>query len=455
MSLAAQRKQQQRNGNRTFFKDGIRNTKLSQQKTTSVFRVMPSFDPANPDPSTSYLPSVNIDGEVTDFARFVYVSVFMGHGMQKKDIVSPKTFDPEAPCPLEDMWTAIYNDKTTWQYLVKDDDARGTKKCFTRPNPQLIINAIDRAQIQLGVVLGLLSNSAGNALLDLACARTTNAQVQAMIAANPEQYLLGFANGDITDPNGGTMLTCGIPAGAKNGDFSGYVVAPLTVTNPMTKQQETQSMPLSYELMASRYDLSKIEELIESRSYEDIVTDLVGLYNKRSPINGYHEYYLLRTAFPDYTELIPEPPPAPASSNTVNIGWEAETPSFTPPQGGFGPGQAAPNPDFQRPSFQTKPGGFTPPPTFQPKPPQGGFGPQPRFSKTEETTPTAESAKPAKKSSEKRKLAEIAASQPIADAAGQASAPLAPGDAVPPYTAGKGSDLSKMLNSIKNNAAGQ
>lgn len=445
MSLANQYQRQQRQGNRTFFKEGVRSAKLSQQKTTSVFRLMPAFDPENPDITQSYLPCVDPDGRVTDWGKFVHVSVFLGHGMSKRDIVSPKTFDYEAPCPLEDMWQAIYDDKITWEYLVKDNPERGTRKCFTRPSPQLIINAIDRSQIHMGVVVGLLSKSAGSALIALCGARNSNAQVLQM-AEQEGQYLLGFANGDISDPNGGIMLTCGIPPASANGEFSKYEVAPLVTINPMTNRSETASMPLTCELMAQRKNVTNIGDLIEERTYEDIVADLVGLYNKRSPVNGHHEFNLLRVAFPECAHLIPEPPLAPAGSNTVAVGWDPNQ------------AQDVNQPQINRTASAPQTGGFARqvrPMAYTPTavaPKVGGFA-SPIGSPAAFTRPPAPSeVKPAsvkpRKPSEKQKLAQIADESDI----------IVPGDKIQAY-AGPATlpsgNLDEMMESISKTVKGQ
>ena len=322
----------------SIFMPGITTRRLCKKDSTTTIRILPAFDPENPDPSTSWIPSLNPDGEPQDFAWMIYTAEFLGYGPNSNriSVVSPRTFNEDDADPLEDLYSKICADKDVWGYMLGTKDS--IDKPFSRAGMKVVLNVIDVANVTQdnGPILGILSNSAAQSLMKLITTRNTS-MPEHLVAEN---YLLGFAHGDVTDPNEGRVLTVSPDASKKRGTFAEYAVSPLITRDPRTRKESARSYPLTTDLLAQRLVLTQPETYIQKSSYEEIVRKLVGIYNRRSP-EGHHEYDLLREAFPEYS--IPPAPSAPGGLSSVQAGWSSADagapavtiPSATPPRGGF------------------------------------------------------------------------------------------------------------------------
>jgi hypothetical protein len=335
MSLSSEYKQRQSNGQVSIFKQGVRDARLCNKNAVSVFRLMPAFNPEDPNPETSWMPAITPDGEATDWGKLITTCTFIGYGQNKRSLVSPKTLDRDAPCPLHELWNYIRQDKATWGYMIEGSD--NMDNVFKKPGDQMVINAVDVNKTNLGVVLGILNKSASESLYKLVTARNTNQMLLSMVEQN---YLAGFANGDLSDPQQGMQLACQVDASKKK-TYAEYAVSVLTSTDPRTKQETVSYFPVNGPWLSLRYNLYDPMSYLNIKSYEDIVLELIGLFNRRSPA-GHHEFDLLREAFDECKELVPAAPSAPAAHGTVAPGWQAPGRASAPTQFVAPPVMAAP-----------------------------------------------------------------------------------------------------------------
>jgi len=306
------------NTNQTFiFKEGVKYKRMSGAQI--LFRMMPAFNPADPNPSTSWLPCMDPNGNLTDWGAIIKLIRFVGHGNDgpgsRVGLLSLKTFETpgnQVFCPLAAVYSAIARDQDTWGYLI----AQGDFKDKNRPRPaygkiesSLVVNIIDANQPHLGVQIGMFSTGATTNIID----KKTGIIYQPNMAPNVDElisadYMAAYAYGDITHPANAPLLIC--EQGTDKGDFSPYRVTPA-----IGRDRKVMRMPVTHETMAQRVNLANPDSFLNIPTPEDLVQSLVRLLNGRSPA-GYHEYALLRMALPDFK--IPEPPPAPGAIHSVS-----------------------------------------------------------------------------------------------------------------------------------------
>ena len=131
-------------GKKFVFKEGVRFRHMTG-KDPAVFRILPAFDPANPDPRTSSVPFRTPDGNLTEWAYILHICRFIGHGSGKgggrQDLISLKSFaEPgtETYCPLIHLYKVIDQNSGDWGYLLNDTGER-ERAAFGRPLPHLIV----------------------------------------------------------------------------------------------------------------------------------------------------------------------------------------------------------------------------------------------------------------------------------------------------------------------------
>ena len=319
MGLNSQVHNRQSGGGGRFFvfKDGVP-FKHMTGNDPHVFRIQP----------TSTLPHITASNELNDWAILLYIARFVGHGRggygTRQDLLSLKSFDTEADCPLYTLHKAINQMSQDWGYLMEEDRTQGSdRKAFSRPIDHLVCNIYDLNQRTAGNQLACFTKSATDALIDgekgLAFQRV--ARPQAELEAN---YLAGFAVGDMTHWQQGPALVCG-KENSKKGDYSGYDVNIAVANNGAVIFEE-----LTPQLLTSRYNMLAPDTFLNVPTEEDLVQALVQLLRMRSP-RGYHEHALLREVFP--THNVPVPPSAPAASPTVAAGGPPAGGGFGPPPG--------------------------------------------------------------------------------------------------------------------------
>lgn len=282
---------------RSVYKQGVADKSLCRAGHIIKFKILPAFNPEDPNPETSFLPSIMPNGEVSDIGAFVLMSQFLGHGKSKSSIVSPKTLHPDAPCPLTDLGKAINSDEAAWGYLINGDEEAKRQRVFSFPTRRLMLNIISMDDPTLGVMVGSLNKSAFTSLMHLMLARNNNPQALEM-AKTSGDYLIGYANGDITHPTAGLVLACQ-QADKEKGSFSSYTVTVYYERDMQTKREAPKTFPIGGDWLSLRHDIANPESYLNIDSYEGIVGQLKELYNMRSP-DGYHEWELLNMAFPEY-----------------------------------------------------------------------------------------------------------------------------------------------------------
>ena len=270
-----------------------------------LFRIMPSLNPQEPNARVSWLPFRYPNQELTDWGKFINVAPMIGRGGKgyglRKDLVSLKSFDPAADCPLEILYAYIRENEQEWGYLVREEkDASGqssTRAVYRKPTDVYLCNVLDLNGIEKGAQLAVISRGATKSLM------SPDGGLVYQIAANSVaggNYLSQWACGDLTDPNTGPALRY-YKVNEKKGQMNTGRIE-LHVT-----QQGVMRRPLTQELLAQRIDLSKPADTYMLKvTAESLIADLIELLNGRSPITGQHERVLLRQAFPQFR--IPEPP---------------------------------------------------------------------------------------------------------------------------------------------------
>jgi hypothetical protein len=304
-----------------IFKEGIHYRHMTG-KDPIVFRILPSFNPNDPNPATSYLPFMLPGDVLSDWGSVLYISRFIGHGKggngTRQDILSMRTgADKETFDPLTHLHKAISQMSADWGYLLEDvKDPTGKvreRAAFSKPLPHFICNVWDFNKPTAGAQLACFTSSAYmsmfNAKTGLVYLRI-NLVDESILQQN---YLAAYAVGDLTDPVNGPALLCA--KGNDNGEYSKYVV-----TLAQDQNGRIIKRVLGQDLLAQRYNLSQLDTVVNIPTEEEVIQALVGVLNMRGP-HGYHEYSLLKQAFPTYR--IPEPPAAPGAMPTVQSGFGA------------------------------------------------------------------------------------------------------------------------------------
>ena len=397
-----------------IFKEGVRFKRMGGKNPTT-FRILPAFDPANPDPRTSCAPFVMPNGELTNWGTVVHISRYIGHGQNRRDILSLKSFGEQDPM---DILLQTVNAIPEWGYLTRDvgEGKSAIRKAISRASSTFLANIWDINQASQEIAIGVFSTSAAKAFLDSKSGliyQRTNLPPEVLA----QNYLLQYAVGDLTHHTNGPALC--IAKGNDKGEMSSFQVFLAS-----DSQNRVITRAVNQEQLAQRYDMNNMRSFLEVPTEEDIINQLITLFNQRSPA-GYHEYSLLRQAFPSYP--IPEPPSAPAASNTV--------------ASGFGSNPAvnqAPVNNYARPA--TAPMG-TPVPQAQPQgyslPPQGYA---PSAMPNQAPAPAPEAAKAASNMAQYAQPQDNipmgmtpaqAAPAPAPMAAPQGPAPVIPGDSIP------------------------
>lgn len=386
---------QKSGGGSGIFKNGV-NYKYCGGSNPIAFRIAPAFNYVQdaegnrvPESPSSYLPFRFENGEFSDWGAVVYVARGLGHGADfrsRSELVSLKTFDETAACPLETLYNAA-RQMPEWNYLIKDEtgpDGKSTirRAPMSRVSPLLLMNIVDVGDPQRSdaIQLGIFSKSASDSLF------ADNGIAVAPGMAPPEQieqnYLLRWAYGDITDPQyGPVLLLSQVKDGRK---YSSY-----KITLAMDAANSVKRWPLNETMLAKRYDLGNIRSIINEPTQEALVTELCSIFNMRSP-SGIHEWALLRELFGNIAN-IPEPPAAPAGTPTVQAG-------FTPPSApagapAFGP-QPTPAP-VAPPAAPQAPAAPAAPQEPAAPPPQAGPTPPPAVNTVAANAAVPPSAPPA------------------------------------------------------------
>lgn len=394
------------NSDKIFTLNGVK-TKFMSGKQPITFTILPAIDPANPDKRVSYLPSI-LPGDpptLSDWGNGAWIYRRLGRGDWKDryDIVSLASVGEE--CPIAAL-RKIAKADPTWSYLLDDGkfgDPNRVPAVLPAARQFLFCNVFLPNEAERVAHIGIFSKSVANKLVG-----ENGLVFQPSPSATAEQiaqnYLLAFANGDITAPQGAPAFV--VEKGHDKGEMSQY-----ELKFALDSSRRVMRIAATQDIMATRYDLSNLRSYLNILSAEQIVQILIGELNGRSPA-GYHEYALLKLAFGGRYQ-IPEPPSAPGAVNTVQGGF---VPEPTPPA-------AVPVPDAT-----------AVPPTAAPVPPTAPVPPvAPTVQVAAAPVPQAAAVPPAATPSNEAGAALAAAvkagaAQPMAPAPG-----TVPGDAVPAF----------------------
>lgn len=309
-----------RGARKFIFKDGVPFKHMTGQQPI-MFRLQPAFNPADPNPATSWLPCLDPAGNLNEWGTVIKIVRFVGHGTggaTRQDLLSLSTFDSDGRgvwCPLQALWQAINSDPQTWGYLIEDKgdfkDKNRQRAAFSKVSSHLIANILDVNQITIGNQLGVFTAGASGKLIDRRDGLVFQPNgMPGIDEAVRQNYMMAYANGDITSPHDAPVLV--VEKGNEKGDFSAYKISIATDSGRRVIRR-----PIDCALMAQRFNLTQLDSFINVPTEEDLVQALVQLLNGRSP-QGYHEHALLRLTFPNFQ--IPEPPMAPAATASVAMG---------------------------------------------------------------------------------------------------------------------------------------
>ena len=323
---------------RFIFKEGVQYKHMTG-KEPIYFRIAPAFNPQDPNPQTSWQPFVTADGKATDWGKILRISRFIGHGAggfgTRQDLLSLRSFAVEGQdvyCPLEQLLKCIKQMSSDWGYLIEDRQLGGTKDraAFSRPTAHFVVNLVDLNQQTLGMQLGVFTTSATSALIHAKHGLAFQPDAKAtpeLVTANP---MAMYANGDITHPETGPGLI--LQKGETQGEYSRYGVG-------LAVNQQTRTIyhrAFTAQEMAERRNMADLASFINIPEETELIEKLIQLLNMRSPA-GYHEWALLKMAFPE--AQIPEPPAAPAAAAAGSgFGPSAGAAVTTPPPTAASPG---------------------------------------------------------------------------------------------------------------------
>lgn len=328
----------------SVFKDGLKILRVSGDDPI-FFRILPAFNPQDPNPRTSVYPSRYANDELTDWAQVVIMSPLVGHGNRdsghRKTIVSLKTYNKEARCPLDTLCSYIYDHKSDWGYLVGADGGELNKRSLGRPTRHLICNVVNVLKLDAGVQLGVISPGAAKTMV--------NPEGGLCFQANPMptegDFFSRWVIRDFTDPVNGVAFKYVKPKSNKmftSGRIEVYIAANGAVR-----------CPISQDLLAQRINLGDFNSFLLPVTEQSIVADLCEVLTGRSPA-GTHEYVLLKQVFPQMR--IPDPP---AEGVYVSSG-------FGQPPGAVAPQDNIPGMGVQPPTAPYIPTGVPPPPAGTP-----------------------------------------------------------------------------------------
>jgi len=379
----------------SMFKEGVKVTWMGG-KTLGAngivnFRILPAHNPADvlADGSVNpygWLPSRTPTGEMTDWGFMIDTCRFVGHKNNQMDFLSPVGIDPGRPFLLDNIYSTCASNED-WNYLVAREKGSKTPPVLARPQQVLMMNVLLVDGGLQGVTLAGFTRRSIDALLAPGSG-LLNQTVEVDAEDIQKDYMRQWRVRDITSPTDGYVITL------QKAVDNTFTAVPQQINGAARK------LPLDSSLLPARYPLYAWQSIVNLKTQEQVVQDLIRVFNQRNA-KGIHEHYMLKEALEPMGFNIPTPAAAPAVSATVPGGFEkpASVPgSYNPP--------AAPT---------TAPGVYLPPPPVAAAPSQPAYvAPTAAPTAAPAATPTATPA------------------QPAAPTAAPAAAPVVPGDPVAP-----------------------
>lgn len=300
------------------------NIKRMSGKQAITFRLLPAFDPANPDPETSFIPSISPEGFLNDWGATIRVAKFVGHDpdiRRSHEILSLKTLERSGEpvfCPYAELLAYVKCNQDDWGYLTTPVGTWGKsgyqRECLSDIRPYLVCNIFDINDPSRGSQVAEFTISAAKTIYDkkhgIMFIPNGMPGIEQMIKSN---YMLQYANGDITNPQSGPVL---LFERDTSSSIAGYRVS-IAVDAITRSVCRTSIDPM---VMKSRVHPQNFNEYLNIMEPQEMVDYLATILDGRSP-KGYHELSLLKMALPDFK--VPEPPMAPGAMHTIRSGFEA------------------------------------------------------------------------------------------------------------------------------------
>lgn len=297
-----------------LFKKDIKRFSIRPRKggAAQFFHVMPGFNPNDLDaqdnlknPASWYPHILNAAEDLENPSTFVAIQVSKAGRCDFKDkveLLSPKTFDVDAFCPIQAI-VDIAKNEAEWKYLVtKKDWAWGGKfgdTILPEPRNQVLCNVVvpqDQPGLPPELRLGILEASAITCMQDMMFDLNVGVSDDELTRSPMARYKMG----DFTNPANNTLLQIHSDA---TGQSKGYILEAV-----LSERRVSRFNLMSY--LPGRYNLLQLENLINIPSLQDLVDNLAKILNERNE-RGRHEYELLHQALghlPDI--LLPAIPPA-------------------------------------------------------------------------------------------------------------------------------------------------
>ena len=362
----------------SLFKDGVKvkwmGGKALGPNGVVAFRILPAHNPADlmEDGSVNpygWLPSRAPSGDLTDWGFMIEACRFVGHKSFQMDFLSPVGIDNDRPFLLDAVYRVAVSNND-WNYLVKREKEGKTPPMFGLPRKVLMLNVLLVDGGLQEIVLAGFTSRAIDALLAEGSG-LLNQQVEMPAEMLAQNHMLKYRVRDITHPTDGYVVQM-----TKKADNT--FTADIQSVNGTARK-----VPIDSSMLPGRYPLYAWQSLMNLKSQEQVVEDLLRVFSGRNAA-GVHEHYLLKEALEPMGFNIPTPAAAPAAGHTIPGGFEKPAapaapatapgvyvPPAVPPTPPVAPPAAPPTPPVAPPTPPVAPPAEPPaaPPTPPAEPP--------------------------------------------------------------------------------------
>lgn len=303
-------------------------TYMAGKDVPKQFRILPAYSKrqdGTPDPH-GWIPFETEDEVNTPWLFGYQIWPNIGHGAwgragNRKSFIRFDLMFPEYEFDAVSRVVNAARNNQEWRYLFDKPPAQGTRvDTILRwyPQQEMLANVVilSAANTMPRTVLGSFSASLTRQLCG---GQAVNGEAEEGIINRlsnlPDEYIkqnrmLRYWLGDITDPNEGVVLEIyrdesAVPAR--------YRIRPLR-----SDKGGAVKTALTAQMMEGRVDLSDPHNIAEPPEPQEEVNRVASCLNEWSPDGRYHEFELLKLAFPEFS--VPNPP----AKGTVN--------GFVPPQ---------------------------------------------------------------------------------------------------------------------------
>lgn len=355
-----------------LYKKGVGVRYMSVRDQVIRFRLLPAFNPDDPNPETSIVSWVSPEGNPSDWLTMIVAAKFLGakqEGREWCSIVSRETIG-ESNCIYRKLWNRADKDPE-WKYLV--DTGKNGAAILPMLKKLILMNIFDIDQQDRGAQVGEFTFNTAKSMFDPKEGFMWDRNPRFDEEVNDLNYMDQYIYGDLTCPQYGLVLRCDRRDG---GQMKGSFIAPDGDENGRPYR-----WPVGEDILAGRQDLTTPASFVNIPEEEDLVNTLTAVLNQTNK-NGIPEVSLLREVVGDVYN-IPEPAPAPGRVNQVqgaSLPRQAPPMSVPPTRAAeppkMAPRQAPPLPQAPVAPRQAPPMA-TPPRAYQPSAPASGNKPVP------------------------------------------------------------------------------